>query len=198
MFCYLDKPGPPESIEVFEIQESAMNVQWKPPKSNGGADITNYILEFKRKGDRTWRRIGKEDNLLDLKYSFTEMQSDEEYEFRVAAVNKAGVGDFSEASKPVKFLEPINFATPLEDQTVEKFPATATFECIITKSNLKPKWLKNGKEISKSNKKYDMISKNGTHQLVIGDVEGKDEGEYTIDFESVRSTANLFVKGSFK
>ena len=46
-------------------------------------------------------------------------------------------------------------------------------------------------------KKYEIKSSNGKHTLQINDVEGKDEGKYTISFKDTEltSTASLTVKG---
>jgi hypothetical protein len=41
-----------------------------------------------------------------------ELMEDTEYEFRVAAVNKAGQGPYSENSKPVHVIEPLGEHTP--------------------------------------------------------------------------------------
>ena len=92
-------------------------------------------------------------------------------------------------------VEPVDFLTPLEDQEVNEIPGTATFECEISKKNLKAEWRKGGKPIS-ANKKYKISVDGGKHRLVINDVIGEDEDEFTIFFEEgVESTANLLVKG---
>ena len=41
----LDKPGPPEGpLEATETTKDTVSLQWKPPKDNGGADITGALL----------------------------------------------------------------------------------------------------------------------------------------------------------
>ena len=35
---------------------------------------------------------------------------------------------------------PLSFLTPLEDQVVDEIPGETTFECEVSKSNLKPSW----------------------------------------------------------
>jgi hypothetical protein len=40
-YFYLDRPGPPEGpLEYEEITSSSVTLSWKPPKDNGGSDIT--------------------------------------------------------------------------------------------------------------------------------------------------------------
>ena len=37
----LDKPGPPEApLEATETTKDTVSLQWKPPKDNGGAEIS--------------------------------------------------------------------------------------------------------------------------------------------------------------
>ncbi len=92
-------------------------------------------------------------------------------------------------------VEPINVLRPLEDQTVNVIPGEATFECEISKKNLTPEWKCAGKTLSAGDK-YEMVSFNGTHKLIIKKVDGEDENKYTVDFKDVSSTAKLIVKGN--
>jgi hypothetical protein len=40
----LDKPGVPEGpLETTETTKDSVSLQWKPPKENGGGDITGRI-----------------------------------------------------------------------------------------------------------------------------------------------------------
>jgi hypothetical protein len=40
----LDKPGIPEGpLETTETTKDSVSLQWKPPKDNGGGDITGII-----------------------------------------------------------------------------------------------------------------------------------------------------------
>ena len=74
---------------------------WKPPKTDGGALITGYVIE-RREGSRsTWTKIG-ETSSETLKYKATRLTEGTEYAFRVAAENSIGVGEFATIDKPVK------------------------------------------------------------------------------------------------
>lgn len=76
-----------------------MKLKWDPPLRDGGAPITGYIIEMKDKYSDNWAKAvettgpaptGTVPNLVE----------GNKYEFRVRAVNKAGPGEPSEASKP--------------------------------------------------------------------------------------------------
>ena len=75
---------------------------------------------------------------------------------------------------------------------------TASFECEISKPNLKVKWLKNGEEI-KPSKRFDMAVMDNRYLLTIREAELDDESKYTIVAEEgVESTAQLTVEGRIK
>ncbi|CAE1238872.1 unnamed protein product [Acanthosepion pharaonis] len=77
-----------------------------------------------------------------------------------------------------------------------KVKETATFTCELSTENIKPVWLKNGKELT-SSKRIEMISEKKTHKLVIHEVTVEDKGEYTCVVGSVSTTAKLVVEVSF-
>lgn len=72
-------------------------------KSDGGTKLTKYILEFREKGERSWKILGNKEDLLKRTFTFSDIKEGVEYEFRVAAENKVGRGEFSKPSKSEKF-----------------------------------------------------------------------------------------------
>ncbi len=75
-----------------------MTVQWTPPESDGGSPITSYILEMKEQ----FSTMCKSATPMDIKtpnMKVTGLKEGGVYEFRVSAVNKAGVGKPSPISQ---------------------------------------------------------------------------------------------------
>ena len=74
--------------------------------SDGGAEIFNYIIEFRVEGTTKWTRYGSEqDQVPSTSHTLTQqLNEDTFYEFRVAAENKAGLGPYSDISERVKTL----------------------------------------------------------------------------------------------
>jgi len=74
--------------------------------SDGGAEIFNYIVEFRVEGTTKWTRYGDEqDQVPTTSHTLTkQLNEDTFYEFRVAAENKAGTGPYSDISERVKTL----------------------------------------------------------------------------------------------
>jgi len=98
---YADKPSAPVDLKVVDRHKDYVSMTWKPPKTDGGALITGYVIE-RREGSRTtWTKIG-ETSSETLKYKATRLTEGTEYAFRVAAENSIGVGEFATIDKPVK------------------------------------------------------------------------------------------------
>lgn len=53
----LDRPSPPENLRADEFAGDALTLFWNPPKDNGGADITNYVIEKKEPRAATWSKV---------------------------------------------------------------------------------------------------------------------------------------------
>ena len=96
-----DAPSRPGAPVVDEINPDTATLSWQPPESDGGAPITNYIVEMRQGGDIKWRPVNK--NVTDTKFQVPDLREETQYEFRVSAQNKAGISEPSQASKPAKY-----------------------------------------------------------------------------------------------
>ncbi|VDN31972.1 unnamed protein product [Gongylonema pulchrum] len=70
-------------------------MDWSAPEDDGGSKIVGYVVEKKEINRRAFRRV------IQLKNDRTsclveELDADSEYIFRIAAINKYGIGDFVE------------------------------------------------------------------------------------------------------
>lgn len=77
-----------------------MELEWDPPKSDGGAPITGYVIEKKSKHAKEWAKAAEFKEPV-TKGVVMGLKENEEYQFRVRAVNKAGPGEPSDASTKV-------------------------------------------------------------------------------------------------
>lgn len=97
--CRADKPGPPEALTVSDISKTGCVVTWQPPKQDGGSPVTGYQVErCLAKTDR-WLKISK-GSVTELKFSVTDLVEGNEYQFRISAENKVGVGPPSSPCPP--------------------------------------------------------------------------------------------------
>ncbi|KAH7637606.1 hypothetical protein HUG17_8710 [Dermatophagoides farinae] len=100
--------GPPTApvgpLEVNEMTNASLRVAWKPPISNGGLELINYIIERKLTFENTWIReaIVNPDQLT---YTIPNLSSKYEYNIRVLAENALGQSDPLESDYPVQLCK---------------------------------------------------------------------------------------------
>ncbi len=94
----VDSPDAPSSVKVIDYSRSSATISWKAPESDGGNPIKGYLIE-KRVGKGEW--VKATPNLVTkLEATLTGLPFGKEVEFRVAAVNAGGPGDFSRTTPP--------------------------------------------------------------------------------------------------
>ena len=72
---------------------------------------------------------------------------------------------------------------------------TAVFTCEVSNTNDPVKWLRQGFEISLSDKRFEVASEGTTLKLIIKDARLDDHGEYTCVVGEKQTSAILFVEG---
>ncbi|XP_033491394.2 titin-like [Epinephelus lanceolatus] len=109
----LDRPGPPDGpLKVKAVSAEKCNLHWNPPLNDGGASVTHYIVEKRETSRVTW--TGVESQVEAVSYKVTKLVQGKEYIFRIAAVNKFGVGEFLESDP---FIAQNPFKTPSAPST---------------------------------------------------------------------------------
>jgi hypothetical protein len=85
---------------------NSAELSWKPPKSDGGSKLTKYRIEMKDTRRSYWNKVEEvKPNITS--YTVSNLTTDNEYVFRVIAINEEGESPplTSEASaKPKKEL----------------------------------------------------------------------------------------------
>lgn len=93
-----DEPGKTSAPEITDYDKDFVELKWDKPENDGGSPITGYIIEKRDKYNPNWEKCaevegdspkGRVDGLIE----------GTPYEFRIRAVNKAGPGEPSDASK---------------------------------------------------------------------------------------------------
>uniref|UniRef100_A0A8C5DMY4 Titin n=1 Tax=Gouania willdenowi TaxID=441366 RepID=A0A8C5DMY4_GOUWI len=104
----LDKPGPPDGpLKVKVLNAEKCTLHWTPPLNDGGDHVSHYILERRETSRVTWTIV--DDHVDAVSYKVTKLVPGKEYIFRIAAVNKFGVGEFLESDP---FIAQNPFTTP--------------------------------------------------------------------------------------
>lgn len=82
------------------VTKDYISVTWKPPKNDGGCEVTSYVLEARMVGKDKFLRLTKE-KLMNRRFTYDGLREGEAYEFRVSAVNEIGQGKPSFCSKSI-------------------------------------------------------------------------------------------------
>ena len=92
---------------MIDVKKRSATLKWREPREDGGTPIVGYNVEYKVEGGFKWVLANEGEKITDLRYEVTGLKADAQYEFRVAALNKAGQGPFAEPKGPVVVTEPI-------------------------------------------------------------------------------------------
>lgn len=95
-------PGAPGAPRAIDTSPDSITLTWSRPRNDGGSPILGYVLEKRKVGETSWAKAtGAMAQVPETTFKVTGLKAGEEYEFRVAAVNAAGRGAYSEASEGI-------------------------------------------------------------------------------------------------
>lgn len=83
-----------------------MTVSWKEPSDDGKSPILGYMVEKRETKEISWTKLNRKP-LLERTLEVGGLSEGVQYEFRVIAVNKAGLGKPSEPSTAASALDPL-------------------------------------------------------------------------------------------
>ena len=92
-----DVPGAPERPTITNVDATSIGITWSTPEADGGSPVSGYVIEQRVNASPDWSKAFK-GIVEDTTFTVTDLKKGNEYEFRVAAVNKTGQGEFSEPS----------------------------------------------------------------------------------------------------
>ena len=105
---YSEKPGKPDAPVIKTMTNTTATLTYTPPASDGGSEITNYVIEYRNEGGFKWQ-VANPNTMVDkLTYTVTSLHHGTIYEFRIAAENRAGVGPASDPTAPTEIKEPVS------------------------------------------------------------------------------------------
>lgn len=79
-------------IKFDEITADGITLEWGPPADDGGAEVSNYIVEKRRTTDNKWATVASAIQKTTMRV--IRLHDGIEYIFRVFAENKYGVGEY--------------------------------------------------------------------------------------------------------
>jgi lipoprotein-anchoring transpeptidase ErfK/SrfK len=86
-------PTQPQSV-VPTAGSGDVQLSWQAPASNGGAQITDYVIQYRSEGNTTWVTF-PDGRSANRHTHVTSLTDGVRYQFRIAARNSRGVGVYS-------------------------------------------------------------------------------------------------------
>ncbi|KFQ30818.1 Immunoglobulin-like and fibronectin type III domain-containing protein 1, partial [Mesitornis unicolor] len=117
-------PGAPNPPEIVSASRDTITISWKAPRKTGNSRIVGYVVQKRKKGTVTWLPVNSVP-VADKKLRITNLKKGLQYEFRVAAVNAAGIGDASEPSQPVFARDSMKSPGQVQDLKVSSSDSTS-------------------------------------------------------------------------
>lgn len=102
----VEAPGRPQGpLTLSDINKDSVTLTWKPPETDGGSPVTEYVVEKRDTKRNKWTPVtkipaGKTSCVAD------QLQEGTDYVFRVTAVNKKGPSKALESDTPVTAKSP--------------------------------------------------------------------------------------------
>lgn len=90
-------PSAPEKLHYTDRSKSTITLAWLPPRTDGGSPIRGYYVE-KVRSDGTEFEVANRKIFTECCGTVENLSENQEYQFRVKAVNEVGDG---EPSKPI-------------------------------------------------------------------------------------------------
>jgi len=94
------KPGAPRDVQVKSITSLSVTLSWIPPASNGGSELTGYIIEKRIGTSHNWEKSVTVETSV-TEYTVENLKEKCAYYFRVSAENEVGVGEAGVTEKAV-------------------------------------------------------------------------------------------------
>ncbi|XP_016331942.1 M-protein, striated muscle-like isoform X4 [Sinocyclocheilus anshuiensis] len=186
------EPGPAHDISFWEVRDTSVLVQWKPPVYSGDCPITGYFVDMAKKGSSDFAAVNAEP-IGHCYLKVAGLETGASYVFRVRAVNAKGVGKASDVSDPVcAKAQPgtKEIACGVDEETGDIF---LNFEACEVSETSKFTWSKSYKEITESSKVS--ITSSGRHsKLTFVNTEKEDLGVYSVavtDTDGVSSSYSV-------
>ena len=98
-----DSPSACRNLVLKEVTRGKVSLCWEAPLLDGGAEITNYIVEKRDSSKRSYSSVTNK--CTDTTYTIEDLSEKTSFFFRVLAENENGVGDSCDTAEPVKATE---------------------------------------------------------------------------------------------
>uniref|UniRef100_A0A3Q3BI21 Titin n=1 Tax=Kryptolebias marmoratus TaxID=37003 RepID=A0A3Q3BI21_KRYMA len=181
------EPGPPNNPRVVDTSRSTVSLTWGKPIYDGGCEIQAYLVEACDVASEEWFMCTPPTGITDTKFTVKKLLEKHEYQFRVCAINKVGIGEHADVPGKILLeeqLEPPDLDLDADMRKTVNIRAASTLRLFVpVRGRPAPevKWGKADGEI----KETALIDNTGSYALlVIENVDRFDSGKYTLTAEN--------------
>lgn len=178
-------PSSPEDLEIQNLTRNSVSIAWNEPSYRGTTPVIGYLVQIRKSGSHNWENTHKDiDVLTEQSHHITELQESTAYEVRIISVNSAGHSRPTALEKPIITKKPAGEAPSVIEPLTDENCSVGDTVILACRIYCKPEpdisWLRNGSEISASDK-YKIITEGEMNSLHIHDVSMFDSGEYALE-----------------
>ncbi|XP_030606297.1 myomesin-3-like [Archocentrus centrarchus] len=152
----LGGPASPLAVQVSDMNKDYVFLTWQPPSADGASPVQGYYVERRDLGQGDWVRCNVHIQKM-CHHPVFGLKEGTLYQFRVCAVNQAGVGRPSKATEPVLTADPLEHTRTmvvkvdsrrtititkdeLEGQIKAPFPPTNVHACEVSDTYVVLSW----------------------------------------------------------
>ncbi|XP_052398062.1 obscurin-like isoform X50 [Carassius gibelio] len=186
-------PDPPEDPELVSKGPTFVTLSWFTPLSDGGSPIIGYRVEMRLVDSILWLPCHTEP-VCNTEFLVENLIPGAGYRFRVAAINRAGIGEPVQLPQTVTLDAPVTMTKMLSSSKIQK-GKMVRLECELSTETKSVTWFKDNREIE-FGVKYQMVAEGKSQVLLIKDFQSTDQGVYScVASEEAKTSINLNLEG---
>ncbi|KAG1944395.1 obscurin-like protein [Pimephales promelas] len=186
-------PDPPEDPELVSKGPTFVTLSWFTPLNDGGSPIIGYRVEMRLVDSVLWLPCHTEP-VCNTEFLVENLIPGAGYRFRVAAINRAGIGEPVQLPQTVTLDAPVTMTKMLTSSKLQK-GKMVQLECELSAESKSVTWHKDNREIEVG-AKYQVVEEGKSQVLLIKDFQPTDQGVYCcVASNEAKTSINLNLEG---
>ncbi|CAM4723725.1 unnamed protein product [Leuciscus chuanchicus] len=186
-------PDPPEDPELVSKGPTFVTLSWFTPLNDGGSPIIGYRVEMRLVDSVLWLPCHTEP-VCNTEFLVENLIPGAGYRFRVAAINRAGIGEPVQLPQTVTLDAPVTMTKMLTSSKLQK-GKMVRLECELSAESKSVTWQKDNREIEVG-AKYQVVEEGKSQVLLIKDFQPTDQGVYCcVASNEAKTSVNLNLEG---